>query len=85
MKHETGELREGARFEPIKALFKRKPNHSWTARHAAQARSWVISGAWMQKLLKRKCVSVAKRKERKSTDCTTARYERRKGTKCQMT
>ena len=35
LKHEIGELKEGARFEPIKALFKRKPNHSWTARHAA--------------------------------------------------
>ena len=32
-------------------FMKRKPNHSWTTRHAAQGRSWVISGAWTQKRL----------------------------------
>ena len=47
--HELGELKERVWFERIKALLTRKPNHSWTARHAAQAKSFVISGAWTQK------------------------------------
>ena len=40
-KHELGELKEGVWFEPVKALLKRKVHHRWTAKHAAQARSWV--------------------------------------------
>ena len=35
-------LKEGVWFEPVKALLKRKVNHRWTARHAAQPRPWVV-------------------------------------------
>ena len=38
-------------FEPMKALLQRKPNCCWTAVHAAQTRSWVISEPWTQKRL----------------------------------
>ena len=37
--HEMEELKEGVWFEPVKALLKRKVNHIWTTRHAAQTRS----------------------------------------------
>ena len=50
-KHEDGELKEGVWFEPMSALLKGKQICSWTARHAASARSWVISGAWTPKML----------------------------------
>ena len=49
VKNEIGELKQSLWFEPIKAILTRKPNHSWTASHAAQAKSFVISGAWTQK------------------------------------
>ena len=45
--HET----ENLWFEAVKALLKRKVYHSWTARHAAQAKSWIVSGAWTQQRL----------------------------------
>ena len=47
-KHDIEEPKEGVWLEPVKAMLKRKVSHRWTARHAAQARSWVISGAWTQ-------------------------------------
>ena len=50
-KHEIEELKEEVWFERLKAMLKRKVNHRWTARHAAQARYWVISGACTQKRL----------------------------------
>ena len=50
-KHEIRDFEEGIWFEPIKALLKRKLNRIWTTRHAAQARSCVINGAWTHKRL----------------------------------
>ena len=37
-KHEIKEFTEGVWFEPIKALLKRKPSHSWTTRQHKQGR-----------------------------------------------
>ena len=46
---EIEDLEKGTLSEPMKALLKRRPNQTWTTRHAAQARSWVIKGACTQK------------------------------------
>ena len=43
-KHEIEELRRGVRFEPMKAMLKRKSR--------AQARSWVFSGACANKSMR---------------------------------
>ena len=50
-KHEIEELKEGVCFEPAQASLKRKVSHRRTARHAAQAWSWVIGGSWKQQRL----------------------------------
>ena len=39
------------RIKEFIVSLERKPNPSCSTRHVAQARSWVISGAWMQKRL----------------------------------